>query len=83
MELFVQYLDDLEDLFYAFALKWERIKRITRFVLFIVASAAVQALGIYLALTAPPIATAQVALLLVGLLYYGAVGGPARKMSSV
>ena len=26
MECIVQYLDDLEDLIYAFALKWERIR---------------------------------------------------------
>jgi len=73
MELFVQYLDDLEDLFYAFALKWERIRRTVRFALFIAASVSFQILGIFLALSHPPLAVAMAALLLVGLLYRGAV----------
>jgi len=73
MEVFAQYLDDLEDLCYAFALKWERIRRTIRFALFIASSISMQALGVFLALSNPPIAVAIAALLLVGLLYRGAV----------
>jgi len=69
MERFLQYLDDLEDLFYAFALKWERIRRTCRFSFFIVVSLAFQILAIGLALSEPPLAVAMVALLLVGLLH--------------
>ena len=50
MERIVQYLDDLEDLFYAFALKWERIRRALRFALFVTASVSLQFLGVFLAL---------------------------------
>ena len=73
MELIVQYLDDLEDLFYAFALKWERIRRVLRFALFVTASVAFQASGVALALWYPPFALAVAALLSVGMLFLGAV----------
>jgi membrane protein YdbS with pleckstrin-like domain len=73
MELLVQYLDDLEDLFYAFALKWERIRRAIRFALFMCISMSFQVLGVILALSNPPLAVAMAALLLVGLLYRAAV----------
>jgi len=69
MERFIQYLDDLEDLFYAFALKWERIRRTCRISVFIVVSAIFQFLAIGLALSEPPLAVALLALLLVGLLH--------------
>jgi hypothetical protein len=73
MERIVQYLDDLEDLFYAFALKWERIRRALRFALFVTASVSLQFLGVFLALSVPAMAVATASLLLVGLLYRGAV----------
>ncbi len=73
MERFIQYLDDLEDLFYVVALTWERIRRICGFTFFISASVLFQALGIYLALTNAPLAVAAASLLLVVLLYRGAV----------
>jgi hypothetical protein len=73
MEIIIQYLDDLEDLFYAFALKWERIRRAIRFTLFVIASMLFQAFGVFLALSYPPFALAIAALLLVGMLYRGAV----------
>jgi len=69
MECLVQYLDDLEDLVYAFALKWERIRRAFRFSLFVAVTLAFQLLAISLALSEPPLAVAVVALLLVGLLH--------------
>ena len=73
MEVIVQYLDDLEDLIYAFALKWERISRVIRFALFVTASLSFQVFGVFLALSSPPLAVAVVALLLVGMLYRNAV----------
>ena len=73
MERIVQYLDDLEDLVYAVALIWERIRRTFRFTFFMIASVSLQALGIFLALTIPPLAVALASLLLVTVLYRGAV----------
>jgi len=73
MECIAQYLDDLEDLCYAFVLIWERIRRTLHFAFFILVSVSLQAFGVVLALTAPPLAIATVALLLVWLLYRGAV----------
>ena len=73
MELFVQYLDDLEDLFYAFALMAERVFQAVRFCVFISASIAMQVLGVLLALANPPMAVAAASLLLVGMLYRGVV----------
>ena len=73
MECFIQYLDDLEDLVYAILLVWEKIRRLFRFVFFLSASALLQALGVYLALTNPPMAVALGSLLLVTVLYRGAV----------
>lgn len=74
MECFVQWLDDFEDLFYALALKWERIRRIFKFALFIATSGLFQVLAVVLALYYPPIASAVAALLLVGMLYRNATG---------
>lgn len=77
MEIIVQYLDSLEDIFYAFALKWERIRRAIRFTLFVTTSILFQVFGVFLALSYPPLALAVAALLLVGMLYRGAVSyGP-------
>lgn len=77
MECIIQYLDDLEDLIYAFALKWERIRRAFRFSLFVAASISFQILAVFLALSKPPLAVAVAALLLVGLLYRGVISyGP-------
>jgi hypothetical protein len=73
MELFVQYLDDLEDLIYACALLAERIRQAARFILFISASVSIQILGVFLALANPPMAVAAASLLLVGMLYRGVV----------
>ncbi len=69
MERLVQYLDDLEDLIYAAALKAERIRQALQFLLFMAASAALQVVGIFIALRNPPLAVAVVSLLLVGMLF--------------
>ena len=73
MELFVQYLDDLEDLIYAFALLAERILQATKFFVFVSVSVSFQILGIMLALASPPMAVAAASLLMVGMLYRGVV----------
>lgn len=77
MECFIQYLDDLEDFFYGIALAWERIRRICATIFFAVAALALPALTLHLVLTQPPLAVAVSSLLLVGLLYRGAVS-PSR-----
>ena len=69
MERLVQYLDDLEDLIYAAALQAERIRQALQFLLFMAASAALQVVGIFIALRNPPLAVAVVSLLLVGMLF--------------
>lgn len=73
MECIVQFLDDLEDLFWAVALKWERIRRTVRFALFVTTSISFQILGVFLALSIPALAVATASLLLVGLLYRNVV----------
>ncbi len=73
MEILVQYLDDLEDLFYAAALKAERVRQAFYFFLFMAASAILQLFGIFIALKNPPLAVAVASLLLVGMLFRAAV----------
>ena len=73
MEFFLQYLDDLDDFVYTSALLWERIRRISGFVFVVTISLAVLAVGIYFALTAPPLAIATISVLLLDLLYRSVV----------
>ncbi len=73
MEVLAQYLDDLEDLFYAAALKAERILQAFRFFVFMAASAILQLFGIFIALKNPPLAVAAASLLLVGMLFRAVV----------
>ncbi len=68
MECFAQYLDDIDDLVYAAALMWERIRRGIGVFLFIIGTAALQITGIVLALVKPSLAVAFASLLAVGLL---------------
>ena len=75
MERFAQYLDDLEDVFYAIALVFERIRRALQVSLLLATSFIIQFLGILLALSRPPVALAVVCLTVVGMLYRGATGG--------
>ena len=74
MERLVQCLDDFEDLFYAVALKAERIRQAVRFFLFMAASAILQLAGIFVALWSPPLAVAVASLLMVGMLFRAVVG---------
>ncbi len=69
MERLIQYLDEIEDLFYAAPLIAEQIRRAIQRILFLLGSISLQIAGIVLALTHPPFALAVVALLLVGLLF--------------
>ncbi len=74
MECLVQYLDNLEDLFFALALKAERIRQTLRFFLSMTAAAALQVCGVFIALKNPPMAVAVASLLLVGMLFRAVVG---------
>ena len=73
MEFFVQTLDDIEDLFYAAALKAHRIRQGLEVLLFVAVSLVVQITCVQLALKAPPLALAVAALLMVGALYRAVV----------
>ena len=86
MERILQYWDDLDDLVYAVLLTWESIRRLFRFTLYLAGLTAVQSVGIYFALTAPPLAIAIATLLVVTLLYRGVVyhspRGPGRRAAA-
>ncbi len=69
MERLIQYLDEIEDLFYAAPLIAEQLRRAIQRILFLLGSISLQIAGIVLALRHPPLALAVVALLLVGLLF--------------
>ena len=73
MERLLQYLDDLEDLFYAIPLLAERFRSRIKRIVFLLGSMGLQTAGVLLALHHPPIASAVAALLLVGLLYRATV----------
>ena len=70
MERLVQYLDDLEDLIYAVALKAERIREALQYFVLITALAILQFAAISIALWHPPFALAIAALLLVGMMLH-------------
>ena len=73
MERLLQYLDDLDDFVYAIALTWERIRTFCTLALAAVVTVLAQLLGIYMAIQNPPAAVAFASLLIVALLYRGAV----------
>jgi len=73
VERLIQYLDELEDLFYAAPLFAEQVRRAIQRILFLLGSVCLQIAGIVLALTHPPLALAVVTLLLVGLLFRAVV----------
>ena len=74
MERLIQYLDDLEDLFYAAALKAERLREACQYFLLISAAAILQVFAISMALRHPPLALAVASLLMVGMLFHAVVG---------
>ena len=76
MECLIQYLDEIEDVFYAIALVAERIRRAFKNLFILAVSAMCPALGVVLAIAHPPMALATAFLGLSGLLYHAAVGSP-------
>lgn len=78
MECLLQYLDDLDDLFGALGLVWERVRRSMLTLLAAVMVAGVAAAGTSLALLHPPIALATSTVLFV-ILLYRAVTAPVLK----
>ncbi len=68
MERLIQYLDEIEDLFYAAPLIAEQLRRAIQRIFFLLGSISLQIAGIVLALKHPPLALAVATLLLVGLL---------------
>jgi hypothetical protein len=82
MECLVQYLDSLEDLIFACALKAEQFRQAACFFLFMATSASLQVAGVILALEYPPLAMGIVALLVVGVLFRSVVGHPAGAPAS-
>lgn len=69
MECLLQYLDDLDDLFGAAGLVWERLRRTLLKLLVLMMAAGVAGAGMWLALLHPPIALATSTVLFVILLY--------------
>jgi len=69
MERFAQCLDDLDDLVYAVALLWEKIRYLFGLLVVLGISLLSLVLGIHLALASPPVAVAAASILLVALLY--------------
>ncbi len=78
MECIMQYLDDLEDLFYAAAFRLERLRRAFRVIVLAILTIGLQAGTFLLALVQPPLALAVASLLSVGMLYRAAVYSPRR-----
>jgi hypothetical protein len=75
MERLVQYLDDLEDIYFAMALVMERVRRVVQLSLLLVVSFGIPFFGVLLALSRPPLALAVVSLTVVGMLYRGVTIG--------
>ncbi len=82
MERLAQYLDDLEDLFCAVALKAERIRQTLQIFLFMPVSAILQVFCIFIALWSPPLAVAVASLLMVGMLFRAVVGFSPRTYAT-
>jgi len=82
MECLIQYLDDLEDLFYAVALLAEKIRRVIQLILITSLYALIPVGGVLLALAAPPLALASVCMALALLLYRAATGQSPRHAAS-
>ncbi len=69
MEKFLQYWDDLDDLFGTIGLVAEKIRRMILFSVYATFVGALQLAGIVLALATPPLALAVATILFVTLLY--------------
>ena len=82
MECLAQLLDEIEDLIYAAALKAERIRATLEFFLVMAMSITLQILGVYVALTLPPVALAMASLLAVGTLFHAVVNHSATAYAN-
>lgn len=82
MECLAQYLDDLEDLFFAAALSAERLRRTLSMLIAASLMVAAITLGVLLALGQPPLALAVISLLMVTLLYRATVS-PVRLRETI
>ena len=69
MERILRYLDDLDDLYGAFGLVWERARRALLRLAYATLLAAIAAGAMWLALLQPPVAMAVATMLFVILLY--------------
>ncbi len=82
MECLAQYLDDLEDLVFAIALKAERIRMAVSFFLFIATAVSLQIFCILIALNHPPVALAIASLLAVRMLFHAVVSDAASAYAN-
>ena len=80
MERLLQYADDLDDLFGAFALIYEPLRRLFLTAIATFTSAVLAALGVWLALAHPPMALATCSLLFVTLLYRAVTRAPRGRL---
>ncbi len=81
MERLLQYMDDIDDLYGAFGLVYERIRRLLLNLIALFAATLIVAAGVALALVHPPIALATCIVLFVTLLYRSATSRPAATLS--
>jgi len=78
MECFLQYLDDLDDLYGVVGLVWEHMRRAILKLLSLALILGVAASGVVLALVHPPIALAMSTVLFVTLLYRSVTGSSGK-----
>ncbi len=83
MEMLIQYLDDLDDIFGMIGLVAERLRSIFLALVFYFSLTVVAALGIWLALVNPLLALATSIILFVTLLYRAVTAPPQAWVRSV
>jgi len=82
LERLLQYIDDIDDLYGAFGLLYEKLRRAVLKLLTLCAGLIIVAAGIALALVHPPIALATCIVLFVTLLYRSATSPARTKIQS-
>lgn len=82
MECLIQYLDELEDLFFAIALVAEKIRRALQAIMILCLLVAISFCAVLLALHAPTLAMAAAFLCVTALLYSAVTGNPSRSPAS-
>ncbi len=83
MEMLIQYLDDIDDIFGMIGLVAERLRSIFLALVFYISLTVVAALGIWLALVNPLLALATSIILFVTLLYRAVTAPPRAWARSV